>query len=78
MSSVRFRREVIRWGNGFGIRLTKAEAARLRAKERTVVEVEVTTEQPKFNALRWRIERWGRDVGRRHTDLAAEAVDADR
>ncbi len=78
MGKVRFRRKILRWGNGYGIRLTKAEAERLGATEKTVVDVEIEAEPPRFDPTRFRFVPMGPDASRRHTELAAEAADAGR
>lgn len=78
MAAVRFQREVVRWGNGDGIRLTKAEAGRLNVKAHTAVDVEVRTEPPRFDPQKFKVERWGGKMRQRHTELAAEATDAGR
>lgn len=78
MGKIRFRRKILRWGNGYGIRLTKTEAERLGAGAKAVVDVEIRSEPPRFDPATFRFVAMGPDASKRHTELAAEAADAGR
>lgn len=77
MAKVRFRRKILRWGNGYGIRLTKAEAERLGATQRTEVDVEVRPTHRGIDISSLTFLDLGGDLRRRHDDLAGPAADAD-
>lgn len=78
MTTIRLHREVLKWGNAYGIRITKKEAHRLGVKERSPVDLEIRTEEPRFDPKRFRFVDLGKDASRRHNEIASEGADAGR
>ena len=72
MTVLRLRRSPLRWGNGYGIRLTKAEMKELGAGEEEQLEVEVRPGAPPLDFSKLHITRGGpRNASVDHDRLAA-------
>lgn len=78
MASVRIQRRLLRWGNAYGIRLTKEDARRLGAKENPTLEVEIRTHPEPLEPDDLPALHLSRDVVRRHDELIGEGLRADR
>lgn len=77
MARIRVQRKILRWGNGFGIRLTKADLQKLQLRAGSEAQVTVSGEAQRVDLTHLRWFRDEPDVGRRHDELLGEALDAD-
>lgn len=75
--SVRVQRPLVKWGNGFGIRLTTEEARILGLHGRDLVQADVRAVEKRFNPPRLQIIKGtGRHASRDHDKDFGEALDA--
>lgn len=77
MGLVHGRKRVLRWGNGYGIRLTKADMERLGIHEKQEVDVTLEPAAGRIDLSDFPFLRLGGDARARHDELAAEAAHAD-
>lgn len=77
MASVRVQRRLLKWGNAFGIRLTREEARRLGAREKQTVDVSVRTQPEPLDPDDLPVLHLGRDAAKRHDQIIGEGVSAD-
>ena len=77
MGLVHGRKRVLRWGNGYGIRLTKADMERLGIHEKQEVDVTLEPVGGRVDLSHIPRFRLGGDARQRHDELAAEAAHAD-
>lgn len=78
MDRLRIRRRLVKWGNAYGIRVTRKEAERLGLHEKDTVAVEVWPDVERIQVDRLTTMRLGRGASARHDEWAHEAADADR
>lgn len=76
MESVRIRRRLLKWGNAYGVRITRAEARRLGLQEKDPMVVEVRPQKSTLDPSRLHMVDLGPDASRRHREWAREAADA--
>lgn len=76
MDSLRIRRRLVKWGNAYGIRLTRKEVDQLGLHEKDPVDVEVRPESEGIQVDRLTRLRLGRAASVRHDEWAKEAADA--
>lgn len=78
MDCLRLDRRVLRWGNAYGLRITKAEAEALGVEEGQFVHADVRVEMPRIDLSKITVMRLGStDFSATHTELAGEEADAD-
>lgn len=71
MGSLSLRRRLIKWGHGYGIRVTRGEAGRLGLREKSAVNVRVEPATGRLNLADFHLVPIGRDASRRHEQIAA-------
>lgn len=76
MDSIRVHRRLLKWGNAYGLRLTREEAKRLGVREKDPVMAEVRPETRTLDPSRLHLVDLGPEASRRHRKLAREASDA--
>lgn len=76
MTGLRLRRRLLKWGNAYGIRVTREEARRLRAREKDLLDVEVVNPDEPVDVARFPVFHLGRDARARHDEVSQEAADA--
>lgn len=76
MGSIRFRRRIVKWGNGYGIPVTRAEVEQLGGPANDSVEVEIRTATSRLDVSALHMVDLGRDASERHTELAERSADA--
>lgn len=78
MPRVRLQRGLLKWGNAYGIRITRAEAERLDVKEKSPLIIDIQTDPPRIDLARITVMHLGGpDLSANHTQLAEDAADAD-
>ena len=78
MDCLRLNRRVLRWGNAYGLRITKAEAEALGLAEGQLVHADVRVEMPPIDLSKIKVMLLGGpDFSAKHTELASEDADAD-
>lgn len=76
MAELRVRRRLLKWGNAYGIRVTKEDARRLGATEKDTVEVEIAKAEPRVDVAQLPVFHLGRDARSKHDEVSREAADA--
>lgn len=77
MGEILVHRKIVPWGNGYGIRLSKAELARLGLRPREEAEVLVRGERKGLDVSRIRTLHLGGNGSLRHDDIIGEGLHAD-
>jgi hypothetical protein len=78
MDCLRLDRRVLRWGNAYGLRITKAEAEALGVEEGQLVHADVRVELPPLDLSKIKVMHLGGpEFSAKHTELANEEADAD-
>jgi antitoxin component of MazEF toxin-antitoxin module len=78
MEAIKVRRNLVKWGNAYGIRVTRKEAEQLGVREKDPVRVEVRPEPRGIQVERLTPIPMGRRASREHDKWAQEAADAGR
>ncbi len=77
MAEILVHRKIVPWGNGFGIRLTKAELARLGLRPRDEAEVIVRGERKGVDLSHIHFINLGPNASERHDEIIGEGMEAD-
>lgn len=78
MREARFRRKLLAWGNGFGIRVTKADAERLGLHAGQEIDVHIAPASDEVDLSHLAFFDDGPDVSVRHDEELRRALDAGR
>lgn len=78
MPTLKIRRAVIKWGNSFGLRLTRREVERLGIEAKREVLAELTPEPARANLDHIEALHLGRDASEGHDEILAEGFVAHR
>ena len=77
MPELTIQRRLLRWGNAYGIRVTKAEAEALQVREKQELRVELRAGEPRIDLSKITFVRGGlRTASRDHDHLAEEGFRA--
>lgn len=73
MESIRLHRRLLRWGNAFGLRVTRREAQQLGAGEKDPVSADLRVEAQALDPSRLHLVDLGPEASQRHREWAREA-----
>ena len=74
MATIRIRRKVLRWGNAYGIRLTKADMERLGLHDKDEATIEVTPGRKENDLSAFPFLHLGGGLSTDHDEVAAAAA----
>lgn len=77
MGEIQVHRRILAWGNGYGIRLTKADLERLGLRPHDEAEVVVRGEPKGIDLSTLPVFHLGGDASIRHDEIIGEGLDAD-